>query len=233
MVNEQDGVIGADDLRIEVGYRRLQSYWDAIGPSDPDVIAYLINPQFQGAPAWPNMRQAYRVVRPAGSLIIASDGLSDPFVGTNMTERRGFGCEVYIEAPELEGADFQALRGSWAFAFIEMLAQNVAHFGGLSSLIEKYGVLSMELPLSKTFPVEWLTPNGTVGCLINTPVSGRAARIADMPFGPVDICCATLLTPAQTNEVAAGGEGAREVLAARLAQVPGGHASRLEHESQG
>ena len=96
-----DDGIGEDDPRIEAGYWRRQVYWDAIGPSDGDFLTYLINPQFQGAPAWPNTRQAYRVVRPAGRLIIASDGLSDPFVGTNLTDRQGFGCQVYIEAPQL------------------------------------------------------------------------------------------------------------------------------------
>jgi hypothetical protein len=223
-----DGVIGDNDPRIEAGYRRLKAYWDAIGPSDPDVITYIINPQFQGAPAWPNMRQAYRVVRPPRSLIIASDGLSDPFVGTNITDHQGFGCEVYIEAPEFAGAGFEALRASWAFALIEMLAQNVAHAGGLSQQLQRHGVLSMELPLAERFPPDWLTPGGTVGCLINVPVAGRPARIDDMPFGPVDICCVTLLTPAQTGEVASGGRQAREALVAQLGQIRGGHTSHLK-----
>ncbi len=187
----------------------------------------MINPQFQGTPAWPNTRQAYRVVRPPKSLIIASDGLSDPFVGTDITGQQGFGCEVYIEAPELAGADFETLRASWAFALIELLAQNVAHAGGLSLQIERYGVLSMELPLGGRFPPDWLTPGGTVGCLINLPVAGRPARI-DMPFGPVDICCVTLLTGGETCEIAGGGRQAREALAAGLAQTRGGHLSRLK-----
>jgi hypothetical protein len=224
---QTDGAISGDDPRIEAGYRRLKAYWDAIGPSDTDVIAYLINPQFHGAPAWPNTRQAYRVVRPAGSLVIASDGMSDPFVGTDMTGQQGFGCEVYIEAPELAAADFQAIQASWAFALIETVAQNVAYVGGLSTDIERHGTLSMELPLADRFPGEWLTASGTVGCLINLPVAGRPGRIADMPFGPVDICCVRLLTPAQLGEITAGGRAARNALAERLGQQPGGHASRL------
>lgn len=223
-----ENVIGENDPRIEAGYQRLRAWWDAIGPSDGDVISYLINPMFQGAPAWPNTRQAYRIVRPAGSLIIASDGLSDPFVGTDMMDTQGFGCEVYIEAPEFAGADFQALRDSWAFTLIEMLAQNVAHAAGLTSYIERYGVISMELPLAERFPPEWLTPQGTVGCLINLPIAGRPPRIADMPFGPVDICCATLLTPEDTARITDGGEAARKARAERLGQAPGGHISRLK-----
>ncbi|MBW8879925.1 MAG: hypothetical protein JF615_00485, partial [Asticcacaulis sp.] len=124
-----DDVIADTDPRIESGSARVRAYWDAIGPSDSDVITYLVNPQFMGAPEWPNMRQAFRVVRPAGSLIIASDGLADPFIGTDITDRQGFGCEVYIEVPYFAGAGFDALRDSWAFALIEAVAQNVADRG--------------------------------------------------------------------------------------------------------
>ena len=94
-------------------------------------------------------------------------------------------------------------------------------------MIERYGVLSMELPLADQFPDEWLTPDRTVGCLINMAVPGRPPRIAGMPFGPVDICCVTLMTPAQTSEIASGGAQTRRALAERLAQSPGGHVSRL------
>jgi hypothetical protein len=122
-------LINHDDPRIAQGHARFDHYWSSIGASDPDLIAYLVNPMFQGKPAWPNTRQAYRVVRPPGSLIIASDGLCDPFVGTDIVNKQGFGCEVYIEAPEFSGADFDTLRGSWAFRVIENFAMNVAEWG--------------------------------------------------------------------------------------------------------
>ncbi|WP_443750728.1 SMI1/KNR4 family protein [Asticcacaulis solisilvae] len=223
-----DGIIAEDDPRIEAGYATLRGYWDAIGPSDSDVITYLVNPQFMGAPEWPNTRQAYRVVRPEGSLIIASDGLSDPFVGTDITDQQGFGCEVYIEAPELAGADFDTLRESWAFELIEMLAQNVANAGGLSARIDRYGILSMELPLEDALPPEWATPDGTIGCLINAPVAGRPARVEGMPFGRLDIYCVKLLTPEQTASLVSGGLEARDKLVEQLLRTPGGHISSLK-----
>src|SRR5262249_21684709 len=112
-------MISDDDPRIQAGYQSLQAYWDGIGPSDPDVIAYMINPQFRGKPGWPNLRQAYRIVRPPGTLIIASDGLSDPFVGSDIEDSNGFDMEVFIETPDLADADFAAIRDSWAFSVIE------------------------------------------------------------------------------------------------------------------
>ncbi|MEL6318759.1 MAG: hypothetical protein AAFR16_14095, partial [Pseudomonadota bacterium] len=111
----------------------LDAYWARIGASDADVISYAINPMFSGAPPWPGTRQAYRVVRvteaPGGpTLILASDGLSDPFDDDAWDDedgapaRNGFEMEVYIETPELAGAGFEEIRSSWAFAVIERLA---------------------------------------------------------------------------------------------------------------
>jgi len=38
------------------------------------------NPALLGGPKWPALRQAFRVVRrKTGNVILASDGLSDPF----------------------------------------------------------------------------------------------------------------------------------------------------------
>ncbi|WP_308721347.1 hypothetical protein [Komagataeibacter xylinus] len=99
-------IIAENDPRIAAGQDRVQAYWKTIGAVDDDVISYMINPMFSGAPAWPNTRQAYRVIRTAGSLIVASDGLSDPFVGTDMTDTSGFGLEVYLE---IMGAELMAL----------------------------------------------------------------------------------------------------------------------------
>jgi hypothetical protein len=219
-------IIAADDPRIAAGHARLDRYWSAIGPSDPDLIAYLVNPMFQGKPAWPNTRQAYRVVRPPGSLIIASDGLSDPFVGTDMTGVQGLGCEVYIEAPEFAGADFAALRGSWAFRLIENFAMNVASWGGLSEQIAKLGVLSTEFDMRGILPDAALVDDGSAGFLVNLTPASRAPRIDDMPFGPIDIIALTLLAPSDLEQLRSGGGAARKALASARSG-PGGHISRL------
>lgn len=173
MTDHSEATIDEGDLRIEAGYARLQRYWDPIGPSDADVLTYLVNPQFQGKPAWPNMRQAYRIVRPEGSLIIASDGLSDPFVGSSMTDAQGYGCEVFIEVPEFVKADLSTLRGSWAFKLIENFAMNVADWGGISEPLAKQGVLSVEFPMAGALPDKWLTADASAGFLVNLPVAAR------------------------------------------------------------
>jgi hypothetical protein len=219
-------IIDDNDPRIAAGHARLDRYWSAIGPSDPDLIAYLVNPMFQGKPAWPNTRQAYRVVRPPGSLILASDGLSDPFVGSDRTDAQGFGCEVYIEAPQFTGADFATLRDSWAFRVIENFAMNVAGWGGISEQIARLGVLSTEFDMRNVLPDAALSADGSAGFLVNLKPRDREVRISDMPFGPVDIIALTLLTPGELEQVRSGGASARQTLAAAHGG-PGGHMSRL------
>ncbi|MEZ5869155.1 MAG: hypothetical protein R3D46_12250 [Defluviimonas denitrificans] len=214
-------VIGEDDPRIAAGHARLDACWRAIGAVDDDVIGYLINPMFQGAPAWPNTRQAYRVIRTEDSLILASDGLADPFVGTSMDDASGLGLEVFLETTGAQGRPFDDIRASGDFALIEMVAQNMAAHGGVAGLLDRMGVLSMALPLGGQAPEGWADENGDMGVLLGLPVPGREGRVA-LPFGPVRLVAATPLRPAELAAAAASGE-ARAALAADLAATPAGH----------
>ncbi|WP_392508663.1 hypothetical protein ACF3NT_05005 [Naumannella halotolerans] len=212
----------ADDAREHAQAAETQAavdgYWDQIGMTDGHRISYLINPMFSGAPAWPNTRQSYRVVRTEQTVIIASDGLSDP--GRDDTERSGFGCEVYIETADLAGADFEQIKTSPYFTVIENFAQNVANLGGISDKIEQFGVLSMEFPLGDLLP-SLSTEHGSVGGLIGLP-AGRNGTI-DAPLGRVDFVPVTLISPAELEAVVAGGAAARAEIAAQREAAGVGH----------
>lgn len=223
-------MIDDDDPRIAETHRAIAAYWDAIGPSDSDVISYLINPMFQGKPEWPNTRQAYRVVRPEGALIIASDGLADPFVGTDDESASGFGMEVYLETPDLVGAGFEDIRASWAFALIEAFAMNVADWGGIAPQLRQHGVMSTELPGLDDLPGDWASPTGAAGLLINASSEGRAPSLA-APLGPVLMTPVTLLRPDELAFVAEGGAAARAELTKRLASRGWAHRSSLSRSS--
>ncbi len=223
-------MINDDDPRIAEGHARLDRFWAGVGAVEPDVLSYIINPQFQGAPAWPNMRQAYRVVRRDGSLILASDGLSDPFVGTNMSDCSGFDVEVLVELPGLQEMTMDEIRRSWAFALIEMVAQNVADWGGIGTQLARHGVVSSEMPLKDEFPADWVTEDGMVGVLFGQPVTGWVTALA-MPFGPVQMVAVTLLRPAELAFVAAGGAETRQALSARLVDAGVGHLSDIGRDS--
>ena len=42
-----------EDLIYEHHHNAMQRYWESIGSVDSDVLTYVINPMFQGAPPWP------------------------------------------------------------------------------------------------------------------------------------------------------------------------------------
>jgi hypothetical protein len=205
---------------VEAAWAARESYWSAIGPVDGDVISYIINPQFMNAPPWPNTRQAYRIVRPPGSLIIASDGMSDPYPDDGPPET-GFGCEVFIEVPELEGATFDDIRQSWAFAAVESFAMNVAALGGLGDALTRLRIISMELPLDNA-PDALVHDNGSVGALINlpTPYPGKLV----MPSGDqIDIVPLTLIPPADLDTVVRERARGRQRIAEARARSGLGH----------
>ncbi len=69
-----------DDL-LDKTSRAREAVWQALGALEPMFLSHLVNPALStGAPKWPSKRQAFRLVRrPNGNVILASDGLSDPF----------------------------------------------------------------------------------------------------------------------------------------------------------
>ncbi|WDA41485.1 hypothetical protein [Erythrobacter sp. BLCC-B19] len=222
--------IAADDPRYAAFAAARRKAWSALGPVDEDVITYLLSPQFNGGPAWPTTRQAYCVIRPADSLIIASDGLSDLFVGTDLAAP-GFGCEVFIECPDLAGARFEDLKRSWQFQLIENFAQNVADFGGINGVLEMYGVISMELPATGNTPPRWITPRGSVGALVGIEVPGRPSRCTLAPDADIRLVALTLLLPDETEQVIAGGAAARRNLREKLVAAGTGLTSPANRRS--
>ena len=202
----------------------MTAYWKNIGSVDDDVVTYLVNPMFQGAPAWPNTRQAYRVIRTDDSLILASDGLSDPFpADAGQDDRHGFGMETFIEVKGLQDLRFDEINGHWMFRAIENMAMNVAQAGGFTAMLDQHGVLSIELPID-IGPEGWVKPNGNIGALIDVPMEGRANVVSETPLGPVRIVPITILHPAEIDICASGG-GARKAMSADLIAKASGHIS--------
>lgn len=223
-------MIDLDDPRYAAWAAARHRHWASLGAVDPDVIAYMISPQFQGAPAWPTTRQSFVVVRRPDSVILASDGLSDLFVDTDLDEP-GFGCEVFIETDELVGADFAAIRDSWAFAMIEDFARNVASWGGLDQPLDKMGVLSTELAGPGSLPTDCATPEGRVGVLVNLPNPDRTDRLALDARASIRLVPITLLGPDELAYVVAGGAAARTELGERLRSAGHGILSTTRRRS--
>jgi hypothetical protein len=199
----------------------MDTYWRSIGEVEADVLSYLVNPMFQGGPPWPNTRQAYRIVRTTDSLIVASDGLSDPFpTAISQSDRFGFGMEAFIEVKGLQHLTVDEIRGHWLFAAIENMAMNVASAGGFVPMLDQHGILSIELP-TDAGPDGWVKPDGMLGALIDLP-TGRANTVADTPIRPVRIVPITILYPVEIDDCASGAS-ARQAMAADLAAQASAH----------
>lgn len=213
-------------------HKAIHAYWSSIGNTNNDLLAYCINPQFLGAPPWPNMRQAYRIVRTPKTLILASDGLSDVVAKNG---RFGLGMEVCIEVKGLQDLAFDEIKDHWVLSAIENMAGNVADMGGILPRLEQCGMLSIELPIGRG-PVGWLAGNGNVGALVGAPMhepSGepRGAWVQDTPIRPVKIVPITILRIPEIDACAAGGTPARRALAYDLLAAGHGHITDLSRPS--
>jgi len=208
------------------------TYWKNIGAIDEDVIAHMVSPEFMGAPAWPTTRQAYKIIRTDTTLIITSDGLSDPFTdcAEHEIKMNGFGGEVFIETADLVDASFDEITKSWYYEAIEMWARNVAHYGGINMRLEKYGVMSMELPIQSA-PDDWKTETGNVGFLVNCKMKQREYEITEAPLSTIKVISLMAIRPDELNFVIEGGQDGRDSLVSSLEKNGFIHLSGFERPS--
>ena len=178
-----------------------------------------------GGHRWPSLRQAWRVIRRADSILIASDGLSDPFEDDDdVFVPRGHLLEVCIEAP-LSAFDGGAVQASWLFDVIYQVSQNVADHGSIDLLAQRHGSVSMALDVQDA-PMGLEDENGQVGVLLAQGTATIPPSLAT-PYGAVMLLTATVLQPAEMAHIGEAADKARSRrdLAAALAASPTGHLS--------
>ncbi|SFJ79864.1 suppressor of fused domain protein [Thermoflavimicrobium dichotomicum] len=195
-------------------------FWENLGKVDPYVLTHIINPAFMGGPKWPALRQAFIKVEASHSVILASDGLSDPFDDTQEANL-GFGLEFFVESedPGLR-TSIANLQQSWQFQLLYQMAQNAASHGGVKELLEQYGVLSMEL-YGIDVPEEFINEKGSVGILIGVDAP-NVPQMISTPFGEIRLVSVKLLTAAELNFILEHGAEGRKRLV-ELFQVQGTH----------
>jgi hypothetical protein len=226
------------DIAFEQSWQKRDAFWASVGAVETDVLGHLISPGLMGGPQWPTTRQAYKVVRRGGSIIIATDGLSDPFADGG--QGNGFGMELFVETGDIQPdhagkpGEISKLSQSWAFELVSHVAGTVAGAGGITAQLDQYGVLSMELPgvsqshaIGKQLPAHYVTADDSLGVLIGVPVEGFPSVIEDMPLSPVRMVPVTVITAAELEALRAGGAAARRALAEELAQRGSHHRSSL------
>lgn len=207
------------------------------------MLGHLISPSFMGGPSWPTTRQAYRVVRRGNSVILATDGMADPFDEPEM-DGNGFGMEMFLETTDIlpdhagRPGSIGGIQKSWAFELLSHFAAQVAKAGGVADTLDSLGALSSESrgvskspALSSQVPGHFFTDDDSVGVLIGGPLPDFPARIDDMPLSPVRIVPVVLLTAAELEAIRAGGKEVRLDIVARLAASPSGHRCDLGRPS--
>jgi hypothetical protein len=201
----------------------LDAFWRGVGAVEGDVLGHVISPSFMGGPAWPTTRQAYRVVRRPASILLATDGMADPF--RDGQPGNGFGLELFIDTPNIPAAHaggpgvIDPLKYSWAFEVLQNIAALVAGAGGLMPQLERHGVLSVEVPgvsgsnaVAAQVPSRFVTADDALGVLINGPAPDFATTVPGTPLSPVVAVPLVLITARELDHVRAhGGEGRRTV----------------------
>jgi hypothetical protein len=212
---------GALDALVSASAEARRRYWSRFGAVDTDVLGQLIASRFiPDMPVWPSGREVYLVVRRENTVILATDGLSDPDDG-EFRDRNGHGLELFIEAP---AAALATPIGSPHLNVLIQVARNVAYSGGVLEPWRKYQLLSMELPTEEP-GARLVNAEGRHILLLGMPGFDRVPAIEGMPLSQTKAMAVTIVHPDDFAKVAGEGGQGRVRLAAALAQSGHGHVS--------
>lgn len=199
----------------EVTSATLTKAWATWGAVDDDVLTHLVNPAFMGGPKWPALRQAYRIVRRPGGVLVASDGLSEPFDDeepprVNGVQLEVFGTSADAKTPAQEQVVFNAV---WN------LAQLCAE-ADVAERLDELGVISTELHLEmpESHHAKFVNDAGRTGALIGLPVAPLPEQVRG-PLSRIRLVSLTLLTLPELEFVVRGKAEGRNTLAAKLVKA--------------
>jgi len=132
------------EKRVQTGDWRKERRKALCGIAElcPDYLSSIVTQYSIGRDGWPGSCEAWLCGRTPEYVIVASDGLSDPFIDENELSI-GFGHEVIMACDEpISDVNFS---DSWVFRAIHRLSFLAAEYGTLREIIEDYGSLSVEL----------------------------------------------------------------------------------------
>lgn len=222
-------------------YQARKTVWDAWGELDPYVIAPIINPGFMGGDFWPDTRQAHVAVRRPDAVLVASDGLSDPFGGRDAPRRNGWGVEFYAIATDPRAVGYNTvtdLCATWVGDVVMRMSGMEAGGRHIVPALAEFGTLSVEFPgvaVPAEYEEKFVRDNGTVTLLINLTDPATLPAVIDGPLSPIHLVNLKLLTVAETATITTGTIpdqiAARRELTDRLAAQPDPLVSSLTRPS--
>jgi hypothetical protein len=201
------------DTLLATSAEARHRYWSTLGRVDSDVLGQLIASQFiPGMPVWPSGREVYLVVHRKDTVILATDGLSDPD-DDEFRDCNGHGLEVFIEVP---AKALVTPKDSPYFHILTQVARNIAYSGGILEPWSKYQLLTMELPADVEVDQRLVNAEGSHILLLGMPGYDRMPAIKGMPLSETKAMAVTIVHPDDFAKVAREGGQGRMRLASAL-----------------
>jgi len=222
---------------LEKGFTAREAAWARYGTVGSDVLTHILNPMFMGGPRWPGTRQAYRVVRKGGVVLVASDGLSDPFDAGGPQDRNGVGLEVFAatdDKVDRPGEDsVRSVGGTWLHDLVFQTAQLCASHGGIGDLVDELGSVTVELydvKIPESHLARFENGAGRVTVLITAGATPVPTRI-DGPLSVIRLLHLQLLTLDECEMVLEKQDAGRVALCKLLQKQHIAPLSRLDRPS--
>lgn len=232
MSEEQLSVHPDVEKALNESIRRRENFWKKYGRLETAALTQLTNPLFRGGPKWPANRQAFLRVDRSKTMVLVSDGLSDPFLDDDtLAKGQGLAIEFYLETNDKDamGMNWEKLKSHWPFQLVYMVALNAAHGQNFREMIVEHQVLTMELRHINA-PAQFLSEEGLVGVMIG----GEVKNIVDRSKGPLgDILQVpvTLLTREEIDYAMANGAAGERKLKKLMRKKGHYHLSSTERAS--
>jgi hypothetical protein len=186
-----------------------KEFWKTLGNCDL-AINPMISYSLKGFPAWP-VRDSWQVIKKPATTMIFSNGLSDPYEDGAPT----IGLEVVVETAKPLN-DFDEVIRSWAYDLIFQVSFFVADDPALRDDIEGKSYMTLEFYDVKA-PSQYISPSGTIGCLITPGGHNIPERIALTTGDALNLVVTPLL--AKELELVCG-EGRTEAIETLLSELP-------------
>jgi hypothetical protein len=205
----------AADAILAATFEARAAAWRLWGDLEEDVLGHLLNPTFMGGPRWPAARQAYRVARRDAAVLVASDGLTEPFdAGQGPTGVNGFGLECFAVSSD----PIPDLAGSWLLDVVRQVSQLAAGLGDLADRLARGGLLTTEIH-DVRIPSEdrhrFVTTEGRVGVMLGLTAPPIPSEIGG-PLSGIRLVGVKLLTLEELSFVLDRRDAGRRELAARF-----------------
>lgn len=186
--------------------------WRGIGALDRTVVVSTEDPGVRGGARWPTDNRAFLRIDRGASVVVATDGLSDPFDRLSRPGT-GLGLELCLESAALRSVPAGELCDHWQFRLIYEAARRAAMQGvccrsGLDTA-RLHGVAP---------PAAWGDEHGAVGVLLGLRGPGLPETL-ELATGDAQLVTVTPLWP-EEYAWASIDPTARAEIADRLRALP-------------